>query len=172
MVRGVGRRWPVRTAFLAGVGGTLGIGAVGTLSLLAGAPLLIAPLGSTCMMIFGAPQAPFAQPRNVLGGHTICTLVGLVVVRALGNAPWTIAAAVGLAMALMGLTRSFHPPAGGDTVLVMLVQPGWLFLLAPVLLGCVILLGVATAFHNAHARGSYPAPARDGPGGRVVAAEG
>ncbi|WP_443083966.1 HPP family protein [Verrucosispora sp. WMMA2121] len=155
-MRGVGRPWPPRTAVLAGVGGTLGIGAVGSIALLFGTPLLIAPLGSTCMMIFGAPHAPFAHPRNVLGGHTICTLVGLLGVRVLGNAPWTIAAAVGLAMALMGLTRSFHPPAGGDTVLVMLAQPGWLFLFVPVLLGCVILLGIAMAFHNAHSAGSYP----------------
>ncbi|WP_158603428.1 HPP family protein [Micromonospora radicis] len=156
LAHGVGRPWSLRTAVLAGVGGALGIGTVALLGLLSGAPLLIAPMGSTCMMLFGAPQAPFAQPRNVLGGHLICTVVGLVAVSMLGAAPWAIGVAVGFAMAVMGLTRSFHPPAGGDTVLVMLVQPSWLFLFAPVLLGCVVLLGIALLFHNAHTRGSYP----------------
>lgn len=144
-----GGPWPLRRATLVGVGGLLGIAAVGALGFATGAPLLVAPLGSTCMMIFGAPEAPFARPRNVIGGHLICSVTGLVALSLLGGGFAAIALAVGLAMAAMGLTRTFHPPAGGDVVLVMLTAPGWWFPVLPILAGCLVLLLVAGVFRRA-----------------------
>jgi CBS-domain-containing membrane protein len=154
------RAWAVGDAAWIAVGGFLAISSVGVLGWLTGVPLLIAPFGSTCMMIFGASQAPFARPRNVLGGHLICSVVGLLTLHLFGASPWTAAVAVGVSMALMGLTRTFHPPAGGDPVLVMLTQPAWTFVFVPVLLGCVLMLGVAVVFHNLRSWGSYPVRVR------------
>ncbi|SNT60941.1 HPP family protein [Asanoa hainanensis] len=119
-------------------------------------PLLIAPFGSTCMMIFGAPETPFARPRNVLGGHLICTATGLAALEWLGDRAWVAAIAVGVAMGLMKLTRTFHPPAGGDPIVVILSSPAWLFVVVPVLLGCVTLICVAFVFHKLSKRASYP----------------
>jgi CBS-domain-containing membrane protein len=155
LFRGVGQRWSFARAAAVAVGGAVAIAAVGLLGDLSGLPLLIAPFGSTCMMIFGAPDAPFARPRNVIGGHLICSLTGLLTIRLAGDSIWVIAAAIGIAMAVMGLTRTFHPPAGGDTIVVMLTNPPMWFAVVPVLAGCLVLLAVATVFFRLRPRGSH-----------------
>ena len=51
--------------------------------------------------------------------------------------------AVGTAIALMMLTRTVHPPAGSNPVIVFLGQPGWGFLLFPTLIGALVVVAVA-----------------------------
>jgi len=43
------------------------------------------------------PDAPLAQPMNVVGGHVICTVVGLAASHWIGPQPWSLALAVGCA---------------------------------------------------------------------------
>ena len=157
---GVRAEWlrRLRLAVVLMLGGCAGMSAIG-LGVVAGVPLLIAPFGSTCMMVFGAPRAAFAQPRNVFGGHLICTATALGFVQIHLDRLWAVPFAAGLAMGLMSLADSFHPPAGGDTILVFLIHPGWVFLFMPILLGCLILVLTAVLFHNVRERGTYPYPA-------------
>ena len=63
------------------------------------------------MLLFGAHQAPFAQPRNVIGGHVISCLCGIIAYEVLGSVP-AVAAPVGVAAAYcsMQLTNTTHPP--------------------------------------------------------------
>ena len=58
-----------------------------------------------------------------------------------------MAMAVGTAIALMMLTRTVHPPAGSNPVIVFLGQPGWGFLLFPTLIGALVVVAVALV-HN------------------------
>jgi hypothetical protein len=57
--------------------------------------------------VLGSPQAEPAQPRPLIGGHLVSTLVGLLIVHLFGPAPWAAALAVGLAMVAMHLTANF-----------------------------------------------------------------
>lgn len=66
-----------------------------------------------------------------------------------------MALVAGLAIALMQLT-GLHPPAGGDRLGVILTGAGWSFLLLPILVGTVILVGVALAYHRWISGGAYP----------------
>jgi len=63
--------------------------------------LLAASFGASCVLVFAIPQSPLARPKNVIGGHLISTLVGLVLLVWLGASPLTMALGVGLAIALM-----------------------------------------------------------------------
>ena len=82
------------------------------------AALLIAPFGASCVLVFALPQSPLAQPRNVIGGHMISTLVGLCAYHLIGASPLSFGLAVGLAIAAMLLTAPLHPPAGADPIVV------------------------------------------------------
>ena len=73
-------------------------------------------------------KAEPAQPGAVIGGHLISTLVGLLMVKLCGPAPWAAAMAVGLAMVAMHLTSTFHPPAGIDPLVVVVNDMSWSFL--------------------------------------------
>lgn len=117
--------------------------------------LILGSFGASCLLVFAYPQSPFAQPRNVIGGHFIATLTGLVFLAVFGVSWWAMALAVGTAIALMLLARMPHPPAGSNPLIVMLAGAGWDFLLTPTLAGSLILVAVALVYNNLDGR-RYP----------------
>lgn len=149
----------LRTILLAGLGGFLAIALLAFFTEAASLPLLMAPFGATCVLLFAAPSAPLSQPLNVIGGHLVATAVGLVLNGLLPDSWWALALAVGCAIALMVALRVTHPPAGADPLVVFAANPGVAFLLTPVLLGSIILVLAAIAYHRASG-GSYPARSR------------
>lgn len=42
-------------------------------------PLAIGSMGATAVLVYGLPDSPLSTPRNVIGGHMISALVGVVV---------------------------------------------------------------------------------------------
>jgi len=140
---------------LAGMGGGIAVALTGGLSLLAGTPLLMAPFGATCVLLFSAPGSPLSQPINVIAGHVLSAAVALVLAAFLPNVWWATAIAVGLAIGLMAALRVTHPPAGANPLVVFASQPGFDYLLFPVLTGALLLVAVATLFHRT-AGGNYP----------------
>ena len=74
--------------------------------------------------------------------------VGLLVLQLTGPGPWAAAVAVGLAMVAMHATRTFHPPAGIDPLVVVVNDMPWTFLIAPVGVGALLLAAFAFAWHN------------------------
>lgn len=139
------------------VGGILAISAIAWLTRLAEIPLLMAPFGATCVLLFAVPSSPLAQPRNVIGGHFIAALVGIVIFQLAGSGPLPMAIAVGLAIALMQLCRAVHPPAGANPLVIMLAGINeYHFLLTPVLAGSFILVLVALVINNLGADKRWP----------------
>lgn len=147
---------PARQIALAWLGGFLAIGSIALSADLLSASLLLGSFGASCVLVFGFPDLPFSQPRNVLLGHVLSSLVGLLCLHLLGPGVWSLAIAAGTAIALMMLTRSVHPPAGSNPVIIFLIQPGWEFLLFPTLSGTLILILVALLYNNATRSGCYP----------------
>jgi CBS-domain-containing membrane protein len=158
--RGAGGKRPahlgIRAVLLGGLGGFVAIGALALLSSGLDKMLLLGSFGASCVLLFGYPDAPFAQPMNVIGGHVICTLIGLAALHWIGPQPWVLALAVGLAIAAMMATRTVHPPAGSNPVIVFLGHSGWNLFLFPVLSGAVILVFIAWAYNNAVRKSPYP----------------
>lgn len=133
---------------VAGIGGLVAIAAVGALTNVVGEPLLMAPFGASCVLIFSVAGSPLSQHANVVGGHMVATLVGLVMRALFPDAWWAVGLAVGAAIALMAALRVTHPPAGANPLVVFASDPGFDFLLFPVLTGSLILVAVGTLFHR------------------------
>jgi CBS-domain-containing membrane protein len=138
-------------------GGAIAIGLMELLSARAAFPLMFVPFATSIVLVMGSPDAEPAQPRALIGGHLVSTVVGLVVVSITGPSPWAAAGAVGLAMAAMHLTRTFHPPAGIDPLVVVVNDMSWSFLFAPVAIGAGLLAAFALVWHNLFRRGAWPA---------------
>ncbi|MFT6691295.1 MAG: CBS-domain-containing membrane protein [Colwellia sp.] len=134
-------------SFVAGIAATLAIGVLAYLDSLSISPgvWLMAPFGATVVLVFGVPASPLAQPKNVILGHFLTALIGVIFITYVGVQPWSLALATGLGVTTMLLTKTTHPPAGANPMLIMLTGQSWSFLFTPVLLGsCVIvLLGIA-----------------------------
>ncbi len=117
---------------------------------------LMAPFGASCVLAFGVWNAPLSQPRNIIGGHLISTSVGLAIYHLLGNESWTIGLAVGLAIAALMLTKTTHPPAGANPLVVMMGDYDWSFLFSPVLIGSLIVVIFALIINNLRGDRCYP----------------
>lgn len=147
-------RWVMITA--GAVGGAFAIAIMEWLSAQLAYPLGSIPFATSIVLVMGSPEAKPAQPRALVGGHLVSALVGLIVVKAVGPGLFAAASAVGLAMAAMHLSRTFHPPAGINPLLIVLGDLPWSFFLVPVATGALLLLGFAFLWHNAARRGSWP----------------
>jgi len=138
------------------IGAVIAIGITGWLSQISSAPWLMAPFGASCVLAFGMPDSPLAQPRNIIGGHVISTLVGLLALHILGDSWWSAALAVGLALAAMQQTRTLHAPAGANPLVVIASHAPLSFVVTPVLAGSLVIVAVAWCLNNARQRQSYP----------------
>lgn len=144
-------------AVLAGAaGGGAAIGVMEALSARTALPVMAIPFATSIVLVMGSPEAEAAQPRALIGGHILSTAVGLLVLYLVGHEPWAAALAVGLAIAGMHLTRTFHPPAGIDPLLVIVNQMPLTFLLVPVTAGAVLLAMFAFLWHLVVGRRSWP----------------
>lgn len=121
-----------------------------------GSSWLMAPFGASCVLAFSVWDAPLSQPRNIIGGHFVSTFVGLFILYTLGDGIFAIALSVGLAIACMMLTRTTHPPAGADPIVVIIGAYSWSYLWSPVLIGSVAIVLVALIINNLQSTRSYP----------------
>lgn len=106
-------------------------------------PFLLASLGGSAVFLFGLTRAPAAQPRALLGGHLGGAFIGIACYQAFGDALWVYALAQTLALLYMLLARTVHPPAGANPILMVHVHASWSALFQPVLVGVLVLAGVA-----------------------------
>ncbi len=145
-----------RQIAFAWLGGFLAIAAVAYMADITHSPLMLGSFGATCVLAFGFPESPFSQPRNIIGGHFLASLVGMVFLTLMGVHWWSVALATGTAIAGMMITKTVHPPAGSNPVIVMLTAPAWSFLLTPTLIGAIMLVVVAVFFNNLSKERAYP----------------
>ena len=124
--------------------------------------LMIGSFGASAVLLFGAVRSPLAQPRNLVGGHLLSALVGVICWKLLHQHLWLAEAmAVATSVAVMHATRTLHPP-GGATALIAVIgsseihKLGFIFALVPVTLGSLILLAVALLVNNLSKSRRYP----------------
>ncbi len=149
-------RPPARIIALAWLGGFIAIAVIGSMSATIHTTLVLGSFGATCVLVFGFPESPFSQPRNVIGGHFLSSLTGLIFFYLLGPQWWSMALALATAIALMQLTRTVHPPAGSNPLIVFLSAAPWSFLITPTLLGAFVLVLVAVVYNNLAPERHYP----------------
>ena len=141
-----------RTTFLGvlagAVGGAIAIAIMEAFSIREEFPLWAIPFATSIDTVLGSPTAKPAQPRALIGGHLISTIIGLVMVKIVGPNPWAAAVAVGLSMMAMHLSSTFHPSAGIDPLVVVMNDMSWRFLFVPVGTGAVLLALFALIWHK------------------------
>jgi len=145
-----------RAIVMAAIGGALAITVLGIFGLVLENAVLLGSLGATCVLLFGYPDAPFSQPRNIVFGHLISSFIGLTLVTILGYHVWVLALALALAIAAMMFTRAVHPPAGSNPVIIFLLHPTWSFLIFPTLVGALLVLVVGLFYLNVVRTEKYP----------------
>ena len=123
-------------------------------------PMIVAPIGASAVLLFAVPASPLAQPWSIVGGNTISAFVGVTVATLVSNPALAIGLAVALAILMMSLTRSLHPPGGAAALTAVIggaavARAGFWFPLVPVAINSLILVGLGIVFHRLAGR-QYP----------------
>ena len=118
---------------------------------------LIASFGSTMVLLYGYPESPFAQPKNIFFGHLVTAVVGVAVLNFIPLPIYiTIPLAVGLGVGLMIFLDITHPPAGGNPIIVIIGSVSYDYLLSPIILGSIIVLVFGVLVNKFVLKKKYP----------------
>lgn len=139
-----------------GLGAALAVGAMELAADLGETPLALVPFATSIVLVIGMPEGDPAQPRAIVGGHVVSAAVGFLMLLLFGSNEMAAAAAVGVAMVAMRVTRTLHPPAAIDPIIMVLEAMPGSFVLVPVGLGAILLTLYAFVWHNLSRRGSWP----------------
>ena len=157
--------WP---PLLGGVGAGVTIGILAYItfqSIFAGTNYglwLAASFGSSVVVVFWSPDNEFAQPKNVLLGHLLCALIGVIFVTLFKITQdrtiffLAIGLAVGLSVMLMMALKITHPPAGGNAIVVMLAQDSFQFLIFPIMVGAITIIIGGVIYNRFILKKNYP----------------
>ena len=118
---------------------------------------IAASFGSSMVLLFGFPESPFAQPKNVFFGHLVTALVGVFFVNFIPLPIYiSIAGAVGIGIFLMIILDVVHPPAGGNPIMVIIGSASFEYLINPIIFGCILILFIAIIVNKFLLKKKYP----------------
>tara|TARA_Y100000741_G_scaffold236146_1_gene180642 strand:- start:678 stop:1142 length:465 start_codon:yes stop_codon:yes gene_type:complete len=118
---------------------------------------LIASFGSSMVLLYGYPESPFAQPKNIFFGHLLTAIVGLIFLYFVPLPLFLIIPlAVGFGVSLMILLNVTHPPAGGNPIIVIMGSVSIDYLLNPIIIGTIIILLFGIIINRFIVKKNYP----------------
>ena len=151
---------------ISAAGGTIAILAIYAVSRhaldLRGAPLIVATMGASAVLLFAMPHGALSQPWPLIGGHGVSAVIGVFCARHIPNQELAAACAVGASIAAMHQLRALHPPGGATALTAVIGAPavqalGYSYVLEPVLLNVAVLLVIAVVWNLPFRWRRYPA---------------
>ena len=118
---------------------------------------LVASFGSTMVLLFGYPESPFAQPKNIFFGHLLTSVVGVIFVNLIPLPIFImIPLAVGFGVFFMILAGVTHPPAGGNPIIVIIGSASFSYIISPIIIGSAIVLVFGVVLNRFILKKEYP----------------
>ena len=113
-----------------------------------GAIWLIPPFGASMVLVMAVYESPLAKPKNLILGHILSALSGVIIFYLLGNTFISLGLGVALAVFVMMMTNTVHPPAGANPIIVILTGQSLSFVFLPVGFGAVIIVVFAYLYNK------------------------
>ncbi|MEJ9227981.1 HPP family protein [Peribacillus butanolivorans] len=142
-------------SFVSAIGGLIAIIIISFVAVYLGYPMALAPLGASCVIVFGAHKGILSQPRNVIGGHIISTTSALIIWSIFGKSLFIIGLVLAIVLLIMTLTKTVHPPAAASALVAVNSQAGWGFLIS-IAIGTILLVFISMIYNNLFQARQYP----------------
>ena len=113
-----------------------------------GAIWLIPPFGASMVLVMAVYDSPLAKPKNLILGHILSALSGVIIFYLLGNTFISLGLGVALAVFVMMITNTVHPPAGANPIIVILTGQTLSFVFLPVAVGALIIVVFAYLYNR------------------------
>ena len=148
----------IKKSFLTGLFSAITIGALTLITYKTEFGIfLIASFGSTMVLLYGYPESPFAQPKNIFFGHLATSLAGLFVLYFIPLPLYiNLPVAVGAGVALMIMLNITHPPAGGNPIIVIMGSVSLDYIINPIISGTIIVLIFGVVLNRLILKKKYP----------------
>ena len=117
---------------------------------------VVASFGASAVLIYGVPDAPLSQPRNVFFGHIFSAAAGVATFMMFGLTWWSPALGTALALVVMLLTKTTHPPGGATALFAVLSKANYSYIVTPIAAGAVILIIIGLLVNNLSPNRHYP----------------
>ena len=118
---------------------------------------LAASFGSSMVLLYGYPESPFAQPKNIFFGHLLTALTGVIFINFIQLPIFIIIPiAVGFGIFLMIILDVVHPPAGGNPIMVIIGSASFDYLFSPIITGTIIILLFGVILNKYILKKNYP----------------
>ncbi|MDR3321531.1 MAG: HPP family protein [Synergistaceae bacterium] len=137
-------------------GPLFGFAVIAFISFREGFPSLIAPFASSACILFASHDGRYAQPKNIILGHSLSAAVGVAsnnfsVLAGDAATGWLVAVlCVGVSMALMDATDTLHPPAAATSLVAHFTRQGWTFVLWPTAVAAFVVVLSAWTFRYSY----------------------
>ncbi|BCG63084.1 MAG: CBS domain-containing membrane protein [Methyloprofundus sp.] len=125
------------------------------------APMIVASMGASAVILFFIPNSPLAQPWPFVGGQLCSAIIGMSCALNIEETASASAMAVGGSILVMLLLRCLHPP-GAATALApvmagaSITSLGYSFVLVPVGINVAIMLVLSIIINRGVMRRKYP----------------
>ena len=145
-------------AFVAGLFSCITIGALTLLTYKTSLGLfLMTSFGSSIVLLYGFPENPFAQPKNIFFGHLLTAFIGVLFLNYIPLPLFiNIALAVGVGVFFMMIFNIVHPPAGANPIIVIIGGVSYEYLINPIIFGSLIVLFFGIVLNKFILKKNYP----------------
>ena len=145
-------------AFLAGFFSCITIGVLTLLTYKTSLGLfLMTSFGSSMVLLYGFPENPFAQPKNIFFGHLLTAFIGVLFLNYISLPLFiNIALAVGVGVFFMMIFNIVHPPAGANPIIVIIGGVSYEYLINPIIFGSLIVLFFGIVLNKFILKKNYP----------------
>lgn len=125
--------------------------------------VMLASMGASAMLLFAAPHSPMSQPWNLVGGHLVAAIAGLLCLHFIPEPLLAMGASVGATIFLMHYLNCLHPPGAATALMIVLngtqfQSMGWKWALLVVAVNTLLSLLLALVINNLIPGRTYPMP--------------
>ena len=117
---------------------------------------LMFSFGATVFLAFVLYDLETAQPKNILFGHVISILVGILFNEFFGLSFYTLGLSVGVAVVLMIYLKAMHPPAASNPLVALFMDLSFDYILFPVIVGSIVIILSAILINRYILNRNYP----------------